>query len=86
MNSYQKELLDEIEELKSERRKIVSQHTRKNGIKAATKQVDRRLKQLARDLAQPEYIERLQKTVLQDDPGGRSRSPAFGKWSNHERS
>lgn len=85
VNEFQSSILNEIESLKAERRKIVSKfQNKKHGIIESTKAIDKRLKQLSRDITRDEYMDRLSKTRLSNDPGGRSRSPSFGKWSYEE--
>jgi hypothetical protein len=75
MNSYQKELLKKIEALKAQIPTVKGEDKTR---------LNRQLKKLAHWLTEDDAREHDLKFGRKQDPGGRSRSPAFGKWSNHE--
>jgi hypothetical protein len=76
MSPYQQTLISNIEQLK------VQLRTSKGESKI---RITRQLKKLAHWLTEEDSREHELKFGHKNDPGGRSRSPSFGKWnSNNE--
>lgn len=75
MNAVQVKLLAEIERIKALLR-TDGPFKFKSGKPASREQLQAQLPGLAHALTSYDYREYRQR----DDPGGRSRSPSFGKW------
>lgn len=81
MNAQQRAILDEIEAVKAQLR-TDGPYKFKSGRTATAEQLRAKLVSLARSMASFDDRTYDMKYGRRGDPGGRSRSPSFGRWNN----